>query len=296
MKNCFLISFFFPTKESTLILDDILNRLNTTFSGLTVFIGINPSPFLEDGIKIIESHKEIEILYGITPKNLVCDSDASGYQTTLKLLKDSKKTFDLYWFMHSKAVTTNRHEEREYMLNDFIDNKEKIESLFIYNDFIGSYGDMLIQLATLKEGNKFTTPTESGNYLDKFYDFNIKTPFEYFYAKTFFVVRGEIINNFIENCKESFFNDYLNINNWDHTDRYFFERDFIRIVDKMGYVILGKIVSSGISDNRWGNMSVHDSNMRYLEEMDLWIDKNHLELNKESVINKLKEWQNLKRP
>lgn len=296
MNNCFIISFFLPTKESTLILDGIINKLETRFNNLTIFIGLNPSPFLEEGIKIIEKYEKIKIIYGVTPKNLVCDSDASGYQTALKLLKNSEKTFDLYWFMHSKAITTNRHEERNYIFNDFMNNKEMIESLFEKNDFIGSYGDMLIQLATLKEGHKFSTPTESGNYLDKFYNFKIKIPFEYFYAKTFFVVRGNIINNFIKNCQESFFNDYLNINNWDYTDRYFFERDFIRVVDKMGYVILGRIVSSGISDNRWGNIGTEESNKRYLEEMILWLDKNHLDLNKENIIKILKEWQNLKRP
>ena len=88
---------------------------------------------------------------------------------------------------------------------------------------------MLIQLGTLKKGHKFSTPTVSGNYLNKFYDFKIKTPFEYFYAKTFFVVKGGIINDFISKCDESFFNDYLNIYGEKNTDRYFFERDFLRL-------------------------------------------------------------------
>lgn len=293
MKNCFLISFFLPTKESVLVLEDILNRLETNFQDLTIFIGINPSPFLEDGIKIIEKYKSVNIFYDTVPSHLVCDSDASGYQTALKLLKDSKKSFDLYWFMHSKAVTSNRSQEREFMLNDFIENKEKIESLFIENDFIGSYGDMLIQLGTLKKGHKFSTPTVSGNYLDNFYDFKIKTPFEYFYAKTFFVIKGEIINNFITKCNPSFFNDFLNIYGEKNTDRYFFERDFIRLVDKMGYVILGRVVSNGISDNRWGNISTEESNNRYLEEINLWLEENNLNLDKENIIKILKEWQRL---
>lgn len=293
MKNCFLISFFLPTKESVLVLEDILNRLENKFQNLTIFIGINPSPFLEDGIKIIEKHKNRDIFYSTTPNHLVCDSDASGYQTALKLLKDSKKSFDLYWFMHSKSVTTNRSQEREFMLKDFIENKEKIESLFVENGFIGSYGDMLIQLGTLKKGHKFSTPTVSGNYLNKFYDFKIKTPFEYFYTKTFFVVKGGIINDFISKCDESFFNDYLNIYGEKNTDRYFFERDFIRVVDKMGYVVLGRVVSNGISDNRWGNITTEESNKRYLEEIILWLEENDLNLDKENVIKILKEWQRL---
>lgn len=293
MKNCFLISFFLPTKESVTILDDILSRLEVNFSDLTIFMGINPSPFLEEGVKVIESHNKIKFYYSEVPKNLVCDSDASGYQTALKLLKDSDKSFDLYWFIHSKAITSNRNQEREFMLNDFIGNKEKIESLFIENNFIGSYGDMLIQLGTLKKGHKFSTPTISGNYLDKFYDFKIKTPFEYFYAKTFFVIRGEIINDFIVKCDPSFFNNYLNIYNEKNTDRYFFERDFIRLVDKMGYIVLGRVVSNGISDNRWGNISTEESNRRYLEEIVLWLEENDLKLDKKNVIKILKEWQRL---
>jgi len=293
MKNCFLISFFLPTKESVLVLEDILSRLETNFQDLTIFIGINPSPFLEDGIKIIEKYKSVNIFYDTVPSHLVCDSDASGYQTALKLLKDSKKSFDLYWFMHSKSVTTNRSQEREFMLKNFIENKEKIESLFVENGFIGSYGDMLIQLGTLKKEHKFSTPTVSGNYLNKFYDFKIKTPFEYFYTKTFFVVKGGIINDFISKCDESFFNDYLNIYGEKNTDRYFFERDFIRVVDKMGYVVLGRVVSNGISDNRWGNITTEESNKRYLEEIILWLEENDLNLDKENVIKILKEWQRL---
>lgn len=293
MKNCFLISFFFPTKESTLILDDILNRLENAFDELTVFIGINPSNFLKEGVEIINKHKKIKIFYNTVPSQLICDSDASGYQTALKLLKDNKIRFDRYWFIHSKSVTTNRHNERDYMINDFLDNKNKIESLFYENDFIGSYGDMLIQLGTLEKGHKFSTPTQSGNYLNKFYDFVVKVPFEYFYAKTFYVIRGEIINNFIDNCDELFFNDYLNIYGEKNTDRYFFERDFIRLVDKMGYVVLGRVVSNGISDNRWGNISTEESNRRYLNEIILWIDENNLNLDKEKTIKILKEWQRL---
>jgi hypothetical protein len=97
----------------------------------------------------------------------------------------------------------------------------------------------------------------------------------------------------ITKCNESFFNDYLNIYGEKNTDRYFFERDFIRLVDKMGYVVLGRVVSNGISDNRWGNISTEESNKRYLEEMGLWLEVNQLDLDKENIIKILKEWQRL---
>jgi hypothetical protein len=293
VKNCFIISFYLPTKDSVKILEDMLIKLSSNFKNPTFIIGFNPSPFITEAIQLIKSRNEFEILYGVVDDYLSCDSDASGFQKALKILKNSHKKYDLYWFLHSKAITSNRHHEREYMLNDFIENKEKIESLFNENNFIGSYGDMLIQLGTLKKGYKFTTPTTSGNYLDKFYNFKVKIPFEYFYAKTFFVIKGLIVNEFITKCNESFFNDYLNIYGEKNTDRYFFERDFIRLVDKMGYVVLGRVVSNGISDNRWGNISTEESNKRYLEEMGLWLEVNQLDLDKENIIKILKEWQRL---
>lgn len=294
MNNCFIISFYLPSQKSVNILGDIINRLHIEFDNPSIFIGFNPSPFLDMGVNLIRSMNiNNKIEFGVVPKYLICDSDASGFQFALKLLKNSGKKFNLYWFLHSKSTTTNRDHEREYMINDFIYNKSKIIDLFEKNDFIGSYGDMIIQLGTLTEGHTFTSPTTSGNYLDKFFNFKIKKPLEYFYAKTFFVVRGEILNNFIYNCDESFFNSYLNIYGLNETDRYFFERDFIRIVDKTGYVLLGRVVSNEISDGRWGNISTEESNLRYLDEISMWIEKNNLSLNKENVLNILKEWQRL---
>jgi hypothetical protein len=295
MNNCFIISFYLPTKESLSVLEDIIIRLKHGFNNPTVIIGFNPSKFVNDGIEIIQKCTNINILYDVVEDYLVCDSDASGFQCALNILKKQNNRFDLYWFLHSKAVTTNRDVEREYMINDFISNRNKIESLFSENDFIGSYGDMMIHLGTLKPGHKFTSPTISGNYLEKFYDFNIKMPLEYFYAKTFYVIKGKILNNFIDGCKLSFFSKPLNIdeNITNQTDRYFFERDFIRVVDKMGYIVLGRVVSNDISDNRWGDISVVQSNMDYLDEVQNWLEINDISLNKDNVIKILKEWQRL---
>ena len=61
----------------------------------------------------------------------------------------------------------------------------------------------------------------------------------------------------------------------------------------MGYVVLGRVVSNGISDNRWGNITTEESNKRYLEEIILWLEENDLNLDKENVIKILKEWQRL---
>ena len=58
-------------------------------------------------------------------------------------------------------------------------------------------------------------------------------------------------------------------------------------------VVLGRVVSNGISDNRWGNITTEESNKRYLEEIILWLEENDLNLDKENVIKILKEWQRL---
>lgn len=291
IKNCFIISFFLPSKESILILKEMIDKIKSSFNDVTIVIGFNPSTYLNEGIKIIDEYKDIKISYTVTEDKLVCDSDASGYQSALKKVKDLKLNCDLYWFMHSKAITTGRDNERNFMINDFIDNKNEIIELFKTKKFIGSYGDMVIQLATLKPNHKFSTPTESGNYLDKFYNFKIKIPFEYFYAKTFYVIRGEIINEFINSCQNSFFDDYLNIYNENKTDIYFFERDFIRVVDKMGYVILGRVSSGGISDNRWGNLPANETNKIYIDELSMWLDVNNLIEEKNEIIKTCLKWQ-----
>lgn len=291
IKNCFIVSFFLPSKESVTILKEMIDKIKSSFSDVVIVIGFNPSSYLNEGIKIIEQYNDIKIFYTITDDRLVCSSDASGYQSALKKVKDLNLNSDLYWFIHSKAITTGRNNERNFMINDFINNKNEIIELFEENKYIGSYGDMVIQLGTLKPNHKFSTPTESGNYLDKFYNFKIKVPFEYFYAKTFYVIRGEIINEFVKNCKNSFFDSYLNIYDENNTDIYFFERDFIRVVDKMGYVVLGRVSSGGISDNRWGNLSVNETNKRYIDELSMWLDTNDLSKEKNEIIKTCLKWQ-----
>jgi len=291
MKNCFITSLYVPSEESILILKNLILKLNEEFNEPLFVIGFNQSDYVNTFIGELNQENKINFIYDIVSDNLKCDSDASGYQCALKLLKDSNIRYDLYWFIHSKAITTGRDNERDYMVNDFISNKKNIENLFNENDFVGSYGDMIIQLGTLKTGHKFSVPTSSGNYLDKYYDFIIKLPLEYFYAKTFFVVKGDIINNFIDNCDYGFFTNPLNIDGSGKTDRYFFERDFIRIVDKMGYLLLGRVVSNHISDNRWGYISTEESNNRYIKEVSLWLDLNNINIEKEKVLNTLLEWQ-----
>jgi hypothetical protein len=292
-KNCFIISFFLPSKESVLILKEIIDKIKLSFNNVTIVIGFNPAEYLNEGIEMINQYNDIKIFYTVTDDKLACNSDASGYQSALKKVRDHKLNCDLYWFIHSKAITTGRYKERDFMIDDFINNKNSIIDLFKEKKFIGSYGDMVIQLATLKPNHKFSTPTESGNYLDKFYNFKIKTPFEYFYAKTFYVIRGEIINEFINNCHDSFFDDYLSIYNENKTDIYFFERDFIRVVDKMGYVLLGRVSSNGISDNRWGNIPTYETNKRYIDELSMWLDINNLNEEKNEIIKTCLEWQRL---
>jgi hypothetical protein len=291
MKNCFIVSFYTPTHESVLVLQNYLDDLNLNFNDSYFFIGLNNSQYTEDSLKMIKKYKNVEC--GVVTKELQCDSDASGYQLALKLLKDSNKNFDLYWFLHSKAITTNKHNEREFLFNDFVKNKEKIFNLFEENDFIGSYGDMGIKLSTLEKNHKYSTPTRSGNHLEKYYSFKVKTPLEFFCAKTFYVIKGEIINKFISDCNYDFFTKPLNLDNNEKTDRYFFERDFLRIVDKFGFIPLFNKISAGISDNRWGTMSTKESNEDYIKEVSMWIDSNNLKLDKEKVLNTLKEWQRL---
>ena len=293
MNNCFILSFYLPSKESATILGEMLSTIDNNFKNVTIYVGFNPSDFISDGIEVMNKYSNLNIVYDVVKPTLFTDSDASGFQLALKLLKESNKMFDIYWFMHSKAITTNRHIEREFMINDFITHKNKIYKLFKGDNNIGSYGDMMLQLGTLEKSHRFTVPTLSGNYLDKFYDFPIKTPLEFFYAKTFYVIKGEIINHFIYNCNDSFFNEPLNIYGEKTTDRYFFERDFIRVVDKLGYVPLGRCVTGTISDNRWGNISVEDAYKKYLKEINMWLDINEINIDKSKILTTILEWKRL---
>jgi hypothetical protein len=138
MKSCviFAISIFDDSK--LYVLHEFLNQFKTTYSDCDFYIGINYNSINEIE-SIVESYGLNVNIKRLTEPNLYCGSDASAYQQALKLLKDSNKTYELYWFAHTKGAVNNRPYERNMYLTQLFANRLHIESMFINNTQLGSY-------------------------------------------------------------------------------------------------------------------------------------------------------------
>jgi len=220
MCNAIIFSVYIPSHDKVYILTELLEAFKNNFINTDIFIGIN-RPYCTEVIEEIIKYKDnFNIIYEISDDHIVTKCDISGYQTALMLLKNSKKNYDLIWFVHTKGVTSNRHSIRKELINTFFINQCHIIKIFESNPNIGTYSKYII---------KYDGPEYFNDVLSQFYK-NFKLPYfyTYWYAYTFYVMRGSGLHEFINNCEQSFFTS--NLIKEKKCDRYFFERDFPHII------------------------------------------------------------------
>lgn len=255
MKNCVVFAAFVNDDIGLLRLDNIITILEQYFINDDIFIGINPCSHQELIIEYFSKSK-LSFRYNITPNHLVINSDASAYQTALKLLKNCEKIYDNIFFFHTKTVSP------EYFINFFSINKEEYINLLHSNELFGAIGEKLLLVS------KFPEKSGLSNILSKYYNFNYGS-LEYFYSTTFFMIKGKILHNFINNCNNSFFEELLTTPHEPKGDRYYFERDFIHIVDKQGYLLLTKNVEI-VGDGRYKELLNIDLKNFYKTQVKDW--------------------------
>ena len=216
-KDAVVLSAFIPDMTALGIGFDYIDFIKEYFRDADVYIGMNPSAYVN--IWLDELKKEIpNVRYATTEDHLVIDSDASSYQTACKLLSESPTKYNLVYFMHTKGVTS-RSRERYTFFNIFKE-KASINEIFLDKD-IGSYSYYI------------------GKHMHPFKDvmldtFDFKRPYfySYLYFYTFYVLRGEPLQNFLKNCNNFF---YKNLITDFGGDRYYYERDFPQVVWRQGY-------------------------------------------------------------
>lgn len=138
MKSCVIFAISIFDNSKLYVLHEFLNQFKTTYSDCDFYIGINYNSVTEIE-SIIDSYDLNTNIKRLMNSDLYCGSDASAYQQALKLLKDSNKTYDLYWFAHTKGAVNNRPFERNMYLTELFGNRKHIESMFKNNDHLGSY-------------------------------------------------------------------------------------------------------------------------------------------------------------
>lgn len=207
------------------------------FSDADIYIGINPNT--DEGFEnMLKSYTNDfnNLEYTHVPAELYTRSDASGYQSALKLLKESNKEYDLIWFGHTKGGHYNdgyRAECRRYMLEHFFGARKEITNLLNKHEEAGVFGNVItVDLS----------PENPNHVLDHYYKKFKYSCTELCYLYTFYVIKGFIVKEFVDNCEDDFWIDNLR-------DRFWFEQNFPHIATKMGYEQLYESTQNFPKDN-----------------------------------------------
>jgi len=236
LKIAIVLASYIPSPDKLLVGSEIIDHIAKNFISYDLFVGCNPST--PEWYYLLEKYsKNISLKWAITPTDNVIDSDASAYQTALKLLKDRSKQieYDYVWFIHTKGSTSNQHEFRKELCHHFLEKPYDTIRKFDLDSNIGLIGNWLrfqheitghssSCISLVNKTINQILPTRSS------YDF-----FGIYPLYSWYIFKGEIIKSFIDDAQDNFFTENL-LSEYD-ADRYFFERDFPSIVNKYGLTI-----------------------------------------------------------
>lgn len=225
MKSCIIFSCTILSENRLIVLQEFLQSFKNNFLDADIFIGINPGSLTAvdelinaSGLNIISIRRCHETLYSL--------SDASGYQVALQDLYASGRTYDNYWFIHTKGGV-NDHSDylRGWYINNFLGNRTSIES-FMNNDIeIGSYGLLGMEFDYNRQYTE--TDCEIDLFKNTLTDQLPYTHANFFYIHTIYVISKKPIQTFFNLISDNWFNTKL--------DRYYFEGVFPFIVSRSGY-------------------------------------------------------------
>jgi len=241
MSSCIIFAATILSKDREFVLRRFLDTFKSKFSDSDFYIGINPGSL--DNIEDIINEYKLNSQIARADISLYSESDASAYQIALKLLHDSNKKYDNYWFVHTKSGV-NSHSDylREWYINNFLDRRDYIED-FINTENIGSYGILGLEYDINRHYNE--TDTEISLWENNISDELPYTHANFFYIHTLYVLTHGPMEKFFKLITNFWFNSKL--------DRYYFEGVFPFIVSRSGYFpyLENKISMNGTNLNSY---------------------------------------------
>jgi hypothetical protein len=219
MKSAVVFSVSIFNSSKAWMIDRWLEVLETTFADADVFVGINPDTCNEVYNKILSS-KHQNLVVSVVPRELYCESDASGTQAALKAMRmRTKEPYKNVWFAHTKGGVNDRQDRFEYYLNEFLSKRTEIEALLDRNPSIGVYGhygvgqsaDGHTQWKTLDhlEFDHGEMPIVQNIPFDE-----LKyTHVNWSYVETFYVIKGSVVSWFLKKAPDSYFKTRIK-NRW----------------------------------------------------------------------------------
>jgi len=232
--NCIFYSLYLPSIKKKYVVEHFFDMVKIYQKNAKVYIGIqyNSIPETEDILRKLKG--SLKIVYNRVSKEMMIDSDASGFVEALELYSEDRLDFDYCYFTHSKSITSDNDRWRIQLYNILF--KTDLKTHFVLDD-IGSWGPYLTIPVNKPDIEKLSC-------LNEFMHIKIN-PLKYFYAHTMFVIRGDILKQFILNVSRRFYNTPIS----DYSDRYMFERDFCHITELFGC----KPSCSNLVGNYWNN-------------------------------------------
>lgn len=254
MKNgCIIFSCTIFSEDRIFVLRRFLETFKLIYSDTDIYIGINHGSLYN--IEDIISEYQLNTISSRSNALLYSKSDASGYQVALKLLLESNKEYDYYWFVHTKSgVNLYSDYLREWYIDNFLSDRQNVEMFLNNYDDIESYGMLGLEYIPDKIYNE--TDTEIDLFKNNITDELPYTHSNFFYLHTIYVLTHKPISVFFKLITNVWFESKL--------DTYYFEGVFPFIVSRLGYF---PYVSNRI-DNNGGDI---------LKLNKKWIDDNHLE-------------------
>jgi hypothetical protein len=222
----FAVSIFDENKIH--VLDEFFNEFKRNFSDCDFYIGINYNS-LPQVESIIESYRLNTFVSRVVKSELYTGSDASAYQAALKLLKYNNKSYDIYWFGHTKGAVNHRPFERSLYLKELFGNRLEIESLFLNNPKLGSYA--------LRGVSRSAGRLDWATY-NKDHEIHLcenvitnELPFTHVnwsYIETMYVINKESVETFLNVTTDNFYNNRI-------SEPCYFETVFPWVATRCGY-------------------------------------------------------------
>ena len=260
LKTCVLIATHIPNIDKMYVGESLLQRIKLNLPAADLIVGINPSDVQNEWISIVKQYTD---LWELTPQHLVINSDASAYQTALRIYNKNLKNYDFVWFLHTLGTSTGYDDIRELHLKNLLDDKDN----FIFakdHRYIGGYCSWLSPAPYLYMDTIYDT------VINRFGQFNY-TNFRYLAGGTMYVLKGSVLNKILLNVNDSLLNELLWVHSIDTGDKFFFERDFITAVYKSGYVLIPICYTNAY---QWQVENIKDF---YKQNLNNWLIVNNLE-------------------
>jgi len=253
MKTCVIYAASIFDSLKIYVVNDFFSTFKTHFPDADFYVGVNYGslPSLEEEIRKYGLNCNIGRLQD---GNLYTKTDASAYQVAINVLKQTGKTYDIYWFAHTKGGANSRDEIRRMYLDEMFGKRESIEKMFEEYPMLGSWG--------IRGNSVSAANIQWKDYnVDSFIPIcaNIKQPpFNYThvnwsYIETLYVLKKEAVESYVQQLPPEFFITKL--------DPWYFETVPGWIPSRCGYFPY-------VKEKRdfWGHCDLTDITKLWIEE------------------------------